>query len=80
VSDEPIELPMSLDEALHFLGPGALPGSQTAEQARAVVQLHIARLQRETARDAVNWARWSAVAAITSSAIALAAFLFAQFA
>jgi hypothetical protein len=71
----------SLDELLGSLVGTAEVGSPVYEQIRAAIDVEIAKMQREAgdkaAKDALKWARVSAVAAAASATIAVVALLVA---
>lgn len=68
----------SADELIeHFARAGVEPGSVVNEAMRAALQVRIAEMQRDAARDALTWAKLSAVATATAAVIALVALLVA---
>jgi hypothetical protein len=58
-----------------FVGPEV--GSAAHEQITAAIQVRIAELQSEAARDSLAWAKLSALATAGATAIALIALLVA---
>lgn len=60
-----------------FALPRAEPGSIVHEAMRAALEVRIAEMQRDAARDAVKWAKLSAIATAAASLIALVALLVA---
>lgn len=69
----------SLDELLGMMVGTGEVGSAVHEQIKSAIQVEVARLQRDTARDALMWAKVSGGATAGSTAIALAALLVALF-
>ena len=68
----------TVDELLaDFAAPRAEPGSMVFETMRATLDVRIAEMQRDAARDAVRWARLSAISTVAASLIALVALLVA---
>ena len=68
----------SLSELLDMIERGyAEPGSSVGQAILATIQVRIAELQRDTAREAATWARWSALATGGAALIALVALLIA---
>jgi len=67
---------MGLEELLEALD-SPLPGTTNHELTKALIQARIAGMQRDTARDAIRWARISALGTATATLIALAALLIA---
>jgi hypothetical protein len=65
---------MDLDELLEALADPE-PGSVNHELTKSLIQARIAELQRDTAHDALHWARLSAVGTVVAALIALVAFL-----
>ena len=58
------------------MGSGEV-GSLAHEQLKAAIHVRIAELQRETAREALRWAKLSSVATAASSVLAVVALLIA---
>lgn len=68
----------SVEELLDNLA-GPEPGSVAHEQIKAAIQVRIAELQRDAARDSLAWAKVTALGTAGAMVIALAAFLVATF-
>ncbi len=66
----------SLDELLSGLMSPQV-GSQVHEQVKAAIQVEIAKIQREAAREAVQWAKISALGTVSATLIALGALIVA---
>lgn len=66
----------SVDELLAAL-MDAEPGSFAHEQTKAAIQVRIAEIQRDAARDALLWGRTTALATAGATIIALVALLAA---
>jgi hypothetical protein len=56
---------------------GPQPGSVAHEQIKAAIQVRIAELQRDAARDSLAWAKVTALATAGATVIALVALLIA---
>lgn len=69
---------MQLNELLDALS-SPTPESINHELTKALIQARIAEMQRDTARDAVRWARTAALSTVAATLIALAALLVAAF-
>ena len=71
-------LKRSTDELLNdFARPVAEPGSVVDNAMRAVLAVRIAEMQRDAAKEAVTWAKWTAISTGGATVIALAALLVA---
>jgi hypothetical protein len=66
----------SVEELLDEL-TGPQVGSVAHEQIKAAIQVRIAELQREAARDSLAWAKLTALATAGATVIALVALLVA---
>ena len=66
----------TVEELLDALS-GAQVGSTAHEQIKAALQVRIAELQRDAARDSLAWAKVTALATAAATAIALTALLIA---
>jgi hypothetical protein len=69
---------LSLDELLVYLMSPQL-GSPAHTVAMATLQVRIAEIQRDGARDALKWARLAAVSTATATVIAVVALVAALF-
>ena len=67
---------MELDDLLEALA-SPQPGSPNHELTKMLIQARIAEMQREAAREALRWARMSALGTVAATLIALVAFLIA---
>jgi hypothetical protein len=66
----------SVEELLGALTDSQV-GSVAHEQVKAAIQVRIAELQRDTARDSLMWAKVAAVSTAVATVIALVALLVA---
>lgn len=66
----------SVEELLDEL-TGPQVGSVAHEQIKAAIQVRVAELQREAARDSLAWAKLTALATAAATVIALIALLVA---
>lgn len=55
------------------------PGSRVHEQLKTAIQVRIAEIQRDTARDSLRWAKLSAISTVLATAVAVIALLAALF-
>jgi hypothetical protein len=67
---------LSTDELLVYL-MSPVPGSPAHAVANATLQVRIAEMQRDAARDSLQWAKLAAVATMAATIIALAALIAA---
>lgn len=65
---------MDLEELLEAL-TSPEPGSVNHEFTKTLIQVRVAERQQEAARDAVRWARLSALGTVGAALIAVVAFL-----
>lgn len=65
---------MDLDGLLGFLR-SPQPGSPNHELTKALIQVRVAELERETARDSLRWAKLTAFSTAVASIIAVIALL-----
>jgi hypothetical protein len=66
----------SVEELLSALTDSQV-GSVAHEQVKAAIQVRIAELQREAARDSLTWAKIAAISTAVATVIALIALLVA---
>lgn len=66
----------SVEELLSALTDSRV-GSVAHEQVKAAIQVRIAELQREAARDSLTWAKIAAISTAVATVIALIALLVA---
>jgi hypothetical protein len=73
-------LEKTTDELLEaYVAPTASPGSIVDNAMRAVLDVRIAEMQRDAARDSLLWAKLAAVSTSLAALIALIALLVATF-
>jgi hypothetical protein len=69
---------LSMDELLVYL-MSPVPGSPAHAVANATLQVRIAEMQRDAARDSLQWAKLAAVSTAVATAIAVVALVAALF-